>query len=399
MVEMTIVMNMVTTIEQAVHPLFLIFHILGLGIHTLKKPYLSIFYNVTLWIVYGYVFYYVIVGLKVEKWFLATFTLLNILMNFLVLIISIIVSSYQHKEMRMFVKKLATVDNTLEELGTPKIYRKFYVCIKWVLIGWLVCSQTANIIDMMWWSYTVENQWCMIIPYITNHYQHVNMLVDLAFIICLWYIGNRFDNLNEHMRCLLLIEEHDVKYTWKNVVLPTRRHIICIKNYKHVLWTTMHLHLELCQLARELNAMFKIQMTMEMITYLACLTRLLRYIFLHIIRGDIFLLSPLNWIDISFWISLYIARLFCLNYICESVSAKSNEINTIIHQLTDPLRYADIRDEIYQFTLQTIHHPLKFTGLGLFYFGNGFLRKFFSTIMTYVIIIIQSKVSKTSVIY
>lgn len=31
--------------------------------------------------------------------------------------------------------------------------------------------------------------------------------------------------------------------------------------------------------------------------------------------------------------------------------------------------------QIYQFTLQMVCHPLKFTGLGLFYFGNGLLRR------------------------
>jgi len=31
--------------------------------------------------------------------------------------------------------------------------------------------------------------------------------------------------------------------------------------------------------------------------------------------------------------------------------------------------------QIYQFTLRIIHHPLKLSGLGLFNFGNDFLRK------------------------
>lgn len=92
-----------------------------------------------------------------------------------------------------------------------------------------------------------------------------------------------------------------------------------------------HLHLELCQLARELNAMFEIQMTMEMATYLACLIRLLQYIFLHMTKEDIFISTLLNAIDFSFWIFLYIARLFFLNYVCESVSAKVNPYIIYIH--------------------------------------------------------------------
>jgi len=80
--------------------------------------------------------------------------------------------------------------------------------------------------------------------------------------------------------------------------------------------------LELCQAARELNAIFETQITMEMATYLACLARLFNYIVLYIIRDEIMMLH--NWLALSFWLFVYIARLFCLNYICESVSIKVN---------------------------------------------------------------------------
>jgi len=86
------------------------------------------------------------------------------------------------------MKRLAAVDDTLEELGTPKIYQKLHACAKGVLIGWLICSYTTNVCDMMWWFYKVEDRRCMILPYITNHFQHVNMLLDLLIIIFLWYI-------------------------------------------------------------------------------------------------------------------------------------------------------------------------------------------------------------------
>jgi len=40
-----------------------------------------------------------------------------------------------------------------------------------------------------------------------------------------------------------------------------------------------NLHLELCQLTRELNAIFKTQITIEMIASLTYLTKMLRYIY------------------------------------------------------------------------------------------------------------------------
>jgi len=51
--------------------------------------------------------------------------------------------------MWVFIKRLAAVNDTLKELGTPKLYRKLHIRIKRILIGWLVCSQIINIIDMI----------------------------------------------------------------------------------------------------------------------------------------------------------------------------------------------------------------------------------------------------------
>jgi len=84
------------TIEEAMRPLFLTSHILGLSVY-IPKPYLSIFYNVTVWNAYSYFFFYIIIAFKVEKCFLKTFTLINNGINFLIIITSIIMSLYQHK--------------------------------------------------------------------------------------------------------------------------------------------------------------------------------------------------------------------------------------------------------------------------------------------------------------
>lgn len=86
------------------------------------------------------------------------------------------------------MKRLAAVDDTLEKLGTPKIYQKLYARAKRVLIGWFVCSYMVNLFDMTWWFYAMKNHWCMIIPYITNHFQHVNVLLDLLLMTFLWFV-------------------------------------------------------------------------------------------------------------------------------------------------------------------------------------------------------------------
>ncbi|XP_012232757.1 putative gustatory receptor 28b [Linepithema humile] len=215
------------------------------------------------------------------------------------------------------------------------------------------------------------------------------MFVDLLFVTFLWYIGTKFDNVNEHMRCLLIKKKRGLRRAWRTVTPITRLCITYTGNYKCVLWTSMHLHLELCQIARELNAMFGIQITLEMLAHLIHLTRLISYFFINVKIEDHHLLTSIGGIDFQVWIWIYVVRIFGLNYICENVSEKANRIKRIIHYLSDSLRYADVREEIHQFILQTIHHPLKFTGLNLFYFGNGFLQKFFIKVSTLVMIVVQ----------
>jgi len=82
--------------------------------------------------------------------------------------------------------------------------------------------------------------------------------------------------------------------------------------------------LELCQIARQLNAMFGIQITMEIGAYLILIIRLCNYIFIHIKTNGRFINSKFNWLSLYYWLFLHVAKIFFLNYMCETVSAKVN---------------------------------------------------------------------------
>lgn len=87
---------MMITIEQALHPLLLTFAVLGLGVYFPIKTYLNIFYDLTIWIVYIYLYFYLIIDLKAE-WYLEISTAINTLISIFVIIISIIVNIYYNK--------------------------------------------------------------------------------------------------------------------------------------------------------------------------------------------------------------------------------------------------------------------------------------------------------------
>ncbi|XP_024868628.1 uncharacterized protein LOC112452575 [Temnothorax curvispinosus] len=106
----------------------------------------------------------------------------------------------------------------------------------------------------------------------------------------------------------------------------------------------------------------------------------------EIINNDVILKTFLS---SMMWFFIFLTKLISLNHICESVSAKAHKTKSIIHKLTNLICFAEAREEIYQFVLQVSLRPLKFSGLGLFYFGYAFIRKFFVWTLTIVIFMAQ----------
>ncbi|XP_072754248.1 uncharacterized protein [Anoplolepis gracilipes] len=325
-----------------------------------------------------------------KKIFPSTTHLISVAINIFTTIVSTIMNFYHQEKLMMCIKKLGTVNDTLEQLGTPKAYRKMHIYSKRVLIGWILCSFIANFYDSLWLIITEGKIiWALCEPYLLNHCLNINAFIDFVFIFFLWYIGTRFDKVNEHMRYLLVNEKYVLKNKWKKSVIAPHRYVICDNNYKRKLWTLMHLHLELCHIARELNLIFGIQMTLEMASLITNITVMCFGVNILLMRENI---SLYEWFGISYWILIFIVRFYVINYICECVKIKAKKIEKIFHQLTNIIRYADIWKEIHQFILQAIQQPLKFTGMDFFYFGNDFLRKLCTTILMYVIIMIQMKV-------
>ncbi|XP_032681962.1 uncharacterized protein LOC116849169 isoform X2 [Odontomachus brunneus] len=136
-----------------------------------------------------------------------------------------------------------------------------------------------------------------------------------------------------------------------------------------------------------MNLIFGTQMTLEMLIYLLGLTGLAHYFCTILLsRKGILMRDCLGNV---MWSSICIMRLYYVNHICESISVKANKISETIHQLTIILRYADIHQELCQFILQTMHHPLKFTGLRLFCFGSKLLWKFCAVVATSTMLAVQ----------
>ncbi|XP_024884712.1 uncharacterized protein LOC112462876, partial [Temnothorax curvispinosus] len=264
-------------------------------------------------------------SLSLEALFPFTITLIILEVNIIATITSVIFTIYYNKRIRMCMERLTAVDDTLKELGSPKMYRKMHMLSKRIAIGWTVLSFALNFCDTMSCLIQLREEttsWKFIVPHMYNYCIHTGALVDLVFITFLWYIGTRFDEVKKHMQNLLVRKEHWLRNTWKKPTIIVHQCTLSTNNYKRVLWSSIHLHLELCRIAREWNLVFGIQMAAETAFYPLFGTSMSFYIYnllTHKYRNVI----PVSiWFRVISWTFVFVVKVYIINYICENVSVK-----------------------------------------------------------------------------
>ncbi|KAL6422638.1 hypothetical protein ACFW04_010698 [Cataglyphis niger] len=235
---------MITTIQQGLRPLFVICFIMGIRTYPTKqeKPmirwstYLSILYSLIIWFSYAYIFYYTTNLFTWKLLFGSIIGIVVININIFIMIISIITNFYYQKIFEIIMKRFNAVDDTLEELGTPKMYQDMHMWSLRIIIGWIIYSIVINFCDALYFKLLFKQTILQefLLASILNHFVHINTFMDLLFIFLLWYIGNRFDKIKENMQCLLMKEKNRLRCTRKKLVAVLHRY-----NYKRTLWTSM----------------------------------------------------------------------------------------------------------------------------------------------------------------
>ncbi|XP_011704612.1 PREDICTED: uncharacterized protein LOC105459940 [Wasmannia auropunctata] len=349
---------MVDTIEKTLNPVSLITFVLGFGIlYPLgeSKYRLSIFYLLIVWSVYAYAFYHATSLFEMKNVLDSSLGFFIVVVNLFVAIISIIIIFCKHKKYRHFIRKLSHVDDTLEKLGTSKEYHKMQHFIKQMLITWLLVTLLSWIFDSVLCATLYNDIKTIVVSWILNYFAYANTITDITFILLLKYIGSRLNKINDHIEQLLEVKDYiRLRCKWKKSLAVSNHKVKGAENHEHVLWTVIQLHLILNP-----KQIFEIDKILKI------------------------MLSDGTWFIVA------LIKFISLNYICESVSTKAQKTKDIIHKLTNLIYFVEVREEICQFVLQISLRPLKFSGLGLFYFGYSFIHKFFVWMITTIIFMTQ----------
>ncbi|XP_029159848.1 uncharacterized protein LOC114931878 [Nylanderia fulva] len=289
----------------------------------------------------------------------------------------------------MCIRQLSIVDDTLEILGISKEYRRLYNWVIGTITGWILLILFIDISDSVWLNYEYFSIIRIFVPFIENHLNHVIKFNVLICLIMLGYTGSRFQRINEYIRDLF---QHDAEQNKKrNELILVNQRRSETKECKQYMWIIMHLHLQLCFISRELNKVFSVQLTLQMACYFLTCVDISREIYKTYIDRNI-AIEIGQAIDtcLIFILGLIQSiKFIALNYICQTLCDKANETIAILYKVSNDHSDKDLDEQILQFILQIKQRELKLSGMGFFYFGYDFIRKFYISVATVLVIIIQ----------
>ncbi|XP_011646875.1 uncharacterized protein LOC105433313 [Pogonomyrmex barbatus] len=156
-------------------------------------------------------------------------------------IISMLISLFRFKELKMCLHKLSIVDDTLEILGMPKEYQRLHNWIIRTIIGWILLSLLLNMFDSFWLNYEYFSITRIFVPFVGNHLLHVNTLNGLIWGTILGYTGSRFQRVNDYIHILYSdLYKNNTEYIIEQDRLTlVNQQKMKAKEYKQYMWIIM----------------------------------------------------------------------------------------------------------------------------------------------------------------
>ncbi|KAG5336664.1 GR68A protein, partial [Acromyrmex charruanus] len=371
-------MSGVKNLKQAVMPIIWLNCIFCMGIFEIPinhpRYFLSIFYVISIMTGYFIIFYK---GIHIfQQAFAFEFIIFHFVLgvHVLVAVLAIILFWWKSENMTNIIKSNAIADHTLNTLGIKMEYEKTSRNILNFVAIWSVCTITVNILYIIWLYHdigcwiTLYSCICICFP-IT-----INSVVELTFasLIC---IKTRFQKTNILINDVMLCANKSHAFKIRNKHGNTSITFIMV-NYKihkdkimHLIRTLRHLHLEITKTGRQINHIYCLQLLLELAVHFTIVTSSIYCLYLTY-SGQLRMVSNEKIIALAIWASIYSIKIILMNALCTNVSSEAYKT-------------------IHQFTQQIMLRSLNFTAFGFFSINNSLTGKFFATVTTYVVILIQ----------
>lgn len=387
----------VRNLKQAIMPIMWLNCIFCMGIFEIpiNRPryFLSGFYVIFMLTGYCILFYNTIHILLKE--FLHEFSIfyLVVAVNILVAILAIILFWKRSENVSCLIKRHSVVDNTLDALGMKTEYQVTYRSVLHIIAIWIIGS-ILMVIATVVWTYDIGYVDIICINLVLHFPLFINSIVDVTFISFIRCIQLKFQKTNTLINNVVLCANES--NTFKINRQDNTSIAFVMANYKnhkdkilHLIQTLRHLHLEITKIGRLTNGAYCILLLLELAVHFTVVTAT-TYCLLCAFSGKLKVaVDNGRIIAMAMMACIYSFKIILVNCICTNISVEAYKTGEIIQSFEGSIIDDDMREEIHQFTQQIVLKPLTFTATGFFSIDNTLTGKFFATVMTYVVILIQ----------
>ncbi|OXU27130.1 hypothetical protein TSAR_012996 [Trichomalopsis sarcophagae] len=397
----------VLNIADSFRPFVWINGLMGFGM--IEMPYgrpwpkLSIFYGLLRAIVFSILSWYVFKNIASNTRISALmFLIYKIIIAASVgaVVISSIMGLINHEKSKKLYKKIKLVDETLKMFGVESEYASdlrrnrniiinYYRAIIVLFIIKLGSSYifsrkafcTRNILNVLYFN----------IP------SSINPLVDINYTSKIRVLEKRFERLNALIHNVTTSPSkmmHIDDFKKYEMILNNRGVISVIPNYcfknrnniEHLLKVSRQLHLDLCNIARNMNNLIYTQMSAQ-----------LSAIFVHLTASTYCFYFIFNEKAIPLQAKMHSYVLLISSIICGIVRiilityATAGKISKILHEIQIQNAENKLTNEIHQFCMQLKQHPLSFIVCGFVELNFSYVTGFVGAVTTYLMILIQNQ--------
>ncbi|XP_011881034.1 PREDICTED: putative gustatory receptor 28b [Vollenhovia emeryi] len=396
-------MSSVRTLRQAVMPIVWLNCIFCMGIFEIpiKRPryFLSAFYAIT--ILTGY---FVLICKEIhifQKILIQEFVVFYFALgvNIFVAVLAVIQFWRKTEKVDNIIKRSSMADDTLEALGIKSEYQKTFRNILVIVVIWIVGMLTLIVIYVTF-MYRDVKQWDLISTNICICFPIVmNSVVDLTFSSLISCVQMKFQKINTLTNNAVVYVNESKIFKIHNRYDKTSVAFV-MANYKNdkdkvmrLIQTLRHLHLECTRIARHINRSYCVLLLLELAVHFTVVTTN-AYCLYRAFFGQLSItVTNEQIITMSVSACIYSFKIILINWLCTCVSTEAYKTGEIIQSIEGSIMDDDMREEIHQFAQQIVLNELKFTATGFFTIDNTLTGKFFATVATYVVILIQINTS------
>ncbi|XP_043465790.1 uncharacterized protein LOC122500771 [Leptopilina heterotoma] len=300
----------------------------------------------------------------------------NRYLNTFTAITSLIIGWLNRKKLQLIWERITLIDETFKLFGLKRNYYSIFVESLLASILWAFGFLTMYTMDILGHldDWTLHRSLYCVFRF---HWAiHTNTVVDISFAVALSCLNDKLRKINN----ILQIDADLTKLQLPNTIKRTNK-ISSVLNKdnlskKNLIEILKHLHLEVCEMTREISEIYQVHIALEMITNFSSLTAVLYYFLNSMSELENFLVSDkkIAIIGLIGWSLIFFSRFLYINVVAEKIYSEAIKTGYVVLNLKSENENETLENEIEQFTLQLTQQPLCISMYGLNDLGHDFIK-------------------------